>query len=373
MKVIVVGAGIMGLATAWACRRRGVDVVVYEQGRLPNPRGASVDEHRQMYRAAHGDDNLCLLNDAAYAAWNLLWRDLGRCLFEANGMLLLSRAPGDIADASEPSLRRLGFACERLEPAALAARYPQLDGSGVRFGILEQAGGTLYASRIVSALAEHLRRHGAVIHQDARVTATDAAGTAVSLADGRRDQADQIVVACGAWSTLLVKELRGRSTPSRRVLLYLDPPARARAQWARSPGVVHGALGIYFVPPTGGTGLKVGFHRSGAGGDPDAAREVPDAEAAELLARVVPLLAGGRDYRIARPHACFYQMSADDRFIVERVAGAWCLTGFSGHGFALGPYIGCKVAQALCGEIDPLAVTRLMRGEAVSAEVREAL
>ena len=43
MRVIVVGGGIMGLACAWALRRRGHDVALYEQGPLPNPHAASCD------------------------------------------------------------------------------------------------------------------------------------------------------------------------------------------------------------------------------------------------------------------------------------------------------------------------------------------
>jgi glycine/D-amino acid oxidase-like deaminating enzyme len=35
--VVVVGGGIMGLASAWALRRRGHDVALYEQGPLPKP------------------------------------------------------------------------------------------------------------------------------------------------------------------------------------------------------------------------------------------------------------------------------------------------------------------------------------------------
>ena len=37
MKVIVVGAGVMGLCTAWGLAREGHDVDVMEQAELPNP------------------------------------------------------------------------------------------------------------------------------------------------------------------------------------------------------------------------------------------------------------------------------------------------------------------------------------------------
>ena len=46
MRAIIVGGGIMGLCTAWALCRSGHDVVLYEQGPIPNPLASSYDEHR---------------------------------------------------------------------------------------------------------------------------------------------------------------------------------------------------------------------------------------------------------------------------------------------------------------------------------------
>ena len=56
MKVTVVGAGIMGLSAAWALSRRGHDVTVLDQGPVPNPRGASVDQHRLIRKRETLDD-----------------------------------------------------------------------------------------------------------------------------------------------------------------------------------------------------------------------------------------------------------------------------------------------------------------------------
>ena len=42
MKVAVIGAGVMGLATGWALKRRGVDATVYEQYEVGNPRGEAL-------------------------------------------------------------------------------------------------------------------------------------------------------------------------------------------------------------------------------------------------------------------------------------------------------------------------------------------
>ena len=44
MKVIVVGAGVSGLCTAWALVKKGVEVTLLEQGPIPNPLSASGDQ-----------------------------------------------------------------------------------------------------------------------------------------------------------------------------------------------------------------------------------------------------------------------------------------------------------------------------------------
>ena len=51
MRVIVVGAGIAGLSTAWSLVKRGHQVTLLEQGEIPNPLAASGDHHRIIRRA----------------------------------------------------------------------------------------------------------------------------------------------------------------------------------------------------------------------------------------------------------------------------------------------------------------------------------
>ena len=51
MNIIVVGAGIAGLSTAWALTKRGHNVTLLEQGAIPNPLAASGDHHRIIRRA----------------------------------------------------------------------------------------------------------------------------------------------------------------------------------------------------------------------------------------------------------------------------------------------------------------------------------
>src|SRR5260221_10680052 len=90
MKAIIVGGGIMGLATAWGLARGGHEVELFEQGPLPNPLASSMDEHR-LIRHPYGDhEGYARMIDDAYAAWALLWRDLSQRLYAPTGTLALT-------------------------------------------------------------------------------------------------------------------------------------------------------------------------------------------------------------------------------------------------------------------------------------------
>ncbi|HEY8406523.1 MAG TPA: FAD-dependent oxidoreductase, partial [Gaiellaceae bacterium] len=85
-RVAVVGAGVMGSATAWALRERGADVTVYEQfDDVDHERGSSHGRTR-IFRLAYPKDEWVRLAAEALAGW----RDVGDDLLSLYGLVELA-------------------------------------------------------------------------------------------------------------------------------------------------------------------------------------------------------------------------------------------------------------------------------------------
>lgn len=364
-KLLVVGAGIFGLSTAWSAIKRGATVEIVEQAAIPNPVGSSVDQHRLIRHPYGPQDGYTRMVVDAYAAWDRMWADLGRTLYAHSGTLMFEDRSGGWLAASRAALDSCGIAHRRPSPAELARRYPALIADGFADVVETETGGTLFAGDIVAALAGWLRTKGAALHENARVRDIDPARAAVTLADGRTLSGDALVVTAGPWTNRLVPAMAARMTPSRQTILYLDPPSDWQGIWNDMPLLLDldEAGTFYLVPPRQGRGLKVGVHTFSNEGDPDEPRVADTAAAEALLAVCARRLARLDAYRIRAAKTCFYDTVADERFIVEPLgARAYVATGFSGHGFKFGSIVGERIAGAAIDGGSPATLTRWAAG-----------
>lgn len=367
MKALVVGGGIMGLSCASALARDGHAVTLLERGALPNPLASSVDRHRLIRYPYGAQEGYTRMVGEAFDAWERLWRDLGQSYYVPTGTLALSSGADEWVGASRVALERCGIAHRRLGAAELEARVPMLDPAGVTDAIYLESGGFLRAAEIVAALAAHLPTQGVSVLTQAEVVALDADDARVALRGGRELAADRLIVAAGPWTPKLVPALAPRVTASRQLVVYLEPPAEWARAWAGAPMVLEiGAdAGFYAVPPRGAHGLKVGDHRFTLRGDPDGERTATDAEATAIAHACTRRFRDCAGYRRLEARTCFYDVSENERFLVEPVgARSWVLSGFSGHGFKFGALIGERLADALADRIDPQALTRWATGAA---------
>ncbi len=357
MKAIIVGGGVMGLSTAWALARLGHQVELFEQGDLPNPLASSFDEHR-LIRHPYGDHTgYAAMIDDAFAAWDLLWHDLGKRLYAPTGTLALTGNGADWAARSAASLATIGRPMTELPLAELPRRFPMLSAEGVDHAYWLDTGGVLFAQDIVQALVGHLAAHANVrLHRHTAIRTVDLEHGRVTGESGMEHGADIVIVAAGAWIGRLFPALAARLVPSRQVVIYFDLPPEDRAAWAKGPMVIDktGDVGLYLVPPAEGRGMKVGDHEFSRSGDPMADRSADADEMRPLLDRCRSLLKGFDRWRIDRLKVCFYTVTEDERFVVEqRGTKGWVMSPCSGHGFKFGAVMGLELARTIATGRDP--------------------
>jgi sarcosine oxidase subunit beta len=346
---IVIGAGIMGLSAAWAFARAGVAVRVIERDSVPNPRGSSVDDHRLIRHAYGAAAGYMRMVDAAYDAWNLLFREAGERPYVDTGVLAVASSRGGWLADSRAALLADGRAVDDLDAGAVGARYPFLAPDGIADAFRLAPGGVLLARRIVAMLGGLLTARGVGFDQ-AHATSLDPTRATVSLADGATRTADVLIVAAGPWTTRLLPPLAARVRATRQILVRLEPPPEHAAAWARAPMLLDLAEdgGFYAVPPVAGTPLKIGDHTFAETTDPDGPRAATPAETAEILDLARHRIRDLERYRVLNASACWYDVEPKERFIVEAIAPrAFVMSGFSGHGFKFGPVLGLALAQAV--------------------------
>jgi glycine/D-amino acid oxidase-like deaminating enzyme len=394
--VVVVGAGIVGCATAYFLAHRGARVVVVERGSVP---GEQSRKNWGFVRQQGRDPLEMPLVTEANRLWRGLERELGADLeWVQGGNLALAADEARMArlEAWLPVAREFGLDTRLLRPRDLDAVVPGLAGGWVG-GMHTSGDGHADPEKTTDAFARAAVAHGARLYLDCAVQGVVTQAGAVSGVLTERGEVRTPVVVCaaGAWSTRLARTL-GLDLPQRWVRGTVArttpaPPVTACAVWG--PGVAFrqrrdgsftiaagGALDHdvtldslrqlrFFLPNYWKNKALFRFHV----GRPllaSLAATLPGSAArrrllvwdrgleprpnptkvrrslAELRRELPALPALG----VARSWAGYIDAAPDLVPVlgeVPRLRGFVLATGFSGHGFALGPIAGRLVSELI--------------------------
>jgi glycine/D-amino acid oxidase-like deaminating enzyme len=374
-RILVAGAGVFGVTAAIELRKRGHAVQLADPGPLPHPLAASSDISK-VVRLEYGDDEAyTALAENAIEGWRRWNRDLGVALYHQTGLLLLRKtppSPGSLEEDSLQVLARRGHRSERLDGSAVRSRFPAWNAERYAHGTYNREGGFVESGRVIGRLVEEARKLGVELAEGAAFAGL-LGGDGSALGDrpgpvagivtkaGRRIEADQVVLALGAWTPhalpWLASELKSVGQP----VFHLAPedPEPFRAE--RFPVFCADiqSTGFYGFPvhPVSGV-VKVARHGTGRAMHPESPERFVTAEETEalrdFLAGTFPLL---RDAPIVATRVCLYCDTRDGHFWIahdpER-PGLVVATGDSGHAFKFAPVLGRIVADVVEGRADPL-------------------
>ena len=345
--IVVVGAGISGVATARALADSLRSVVLLEQFELGHARGSSHGTSR-IHRLNYGDQRFVRLAQAAGDAWRALEEERGERLLRRVGVLDL----GPAAPATARALAACGVPYETLSAKEVASRWPLRLETG-ETAVFQRDGGFLYADRAHAALLAAAVEGGVHVRERSPVVALELGRGAVHVSLGDEEiVAGAVVVTAGAWAPRLLATvgIDLAVVPTRETVAYLDLPGAETlppvidyggVPAAGEGGIARPGTSTYSLAAPG-RGLKVGLHHAGPVTAPDAAGLVDEGVAAWVA-----------DWAASRytdvgatqgAETCIYTNTADESFVLERhgrvVVGSAC----SGHGFKFGPVVGRTLA-----------------------------
>lgn len=372
MRVIVVGAGVVGTMHAWHAVSRGHEVVQIE--RESEARGASLRNFGQIWISGRAGGEELETALRARELWEAIGERVPGLGFRACGSLTPLRTAREVAvaeaAAARPDASARGYRLLTADEAR--ALNPALRGAFTA-ALWCERDAAVEPRTAQLALKEELLASGRYTYLGGREV-RDVVGTA-SVRDDHGDvhTGDAVILATGAWLGGLVRELTGPELPVRRVRLQMmqtDPlgeplttsvadadsfryyPAyrggaldALNAGQPQDPVAAEHRMQLLMVQRSDG-GLTIGDTH---------AYEHPFAfdtveEPYEHLTRVVEAFLGRPLPRVRHRWAGVYAQCTDTSRVVHRQQvrdGVWLVTGPGGRGMTCSPAIAETTADQL--------------------------
>ncbi len=405
--VVIIGGGIVGVCTAFFLAREGVPVVLVEKGEIA---GEQSSRNWGWCRKMGRDPREMPLAIESLRLWNDMNKMIGgECGYRRAGIVYLCRTEQELARRA--SWLELVGAAHQIDSRLLTRDQMALVTPGLAgkwAGALSTpSDGRAEPGLAAPAIAEAARRHGAVILTNCAARTVETLGGQIAgvVTEHGYISCDQVVLAGGVWSRLFCGNL-GLRLPQLKVtsaVMRIDPVAGGPETSTGGPGFglrkrLDGGYTVgnwsqnraQIVPDSArffrdfqaiwwqnrkSTSLRVG---------PAWAREAmlprhwkPDrvspfervrildplpsprilAQAKRQLIEAFPVMHG---MNVTHSWGGAIDVTPDGVPVispVDSLPGFYIATGFTGHGFGLGPGAGRLMAQIVMGQtpvVDPL-------------------
>ena len=417
---IVIGGGIAGVAAAYWLAKKGRSVALLEKGRIA---GEQSSRNWGWIRQQNRDLRELPLMQWSLDQWDQMGGEIGADLgFRRTGLVYVTKDPAQLATwaAWVDSARDFQVHSRMLSAAEAQALTPGNAQDWIG-GVHSPRDGRAEPKMAAPALAQAARNLGATVHQNCAVRGLDiqAGRVAGVFTERGRIAADTVLCAGGAWSSMFCRR-HGIDLPQagvRSTIFYTTPAAEVtpgglvtpdftlsrrldggyivaannRGKLEVTPQGLRYARQFWSTFQTRRKSLSVGIGRTFYDG-PEALTgkwsfdkpspfernrifaPPPDtsivAPALAVIKAAYPALNG---IGMARIWGGWIDSSPDSVPVISGVGslpGFFLATGFSGHGFGIGPGAGRLAADLMTGDspiVDPAAFRydRLVDGSAL--------
>ena len=355
-RVVVVGAGVLGLFTALELvRAGGVTVDVIEASHPGSgSSGRSVGMVETQY-LTQPDIEVRAFGREAYTA---LERDHG-LIFVHGGYLRLGRTEHDVARFQESVRLQADLGIKDafvLGREDMSLRWPQLVTNDLAGGLYGEWDGYVDGYEVSQLLARLVKRGGGRVHSGVLLTAAERPSTWRLQTTAGAFEAEVVVNAAGPWAGE-VGELLGAPVPllpqlHGAVTIELGSP-RPSMPFVMDYVPGSGTDGVYFRSERSNQ-LIAGLHTDEVIQEA-VSPDVPlGAVSFDVIERVTTLLSGRLhdidDMAVGRSWTGIYPMSPDHRPVAgwhRSAPGVVCALGAGGSGIQLSPAVGRLAADAV--------------------------
>jgi sarcosine oxidase, subunit beta len=374
--VVVIGGGVIGTSVAFHLAESGVrDVVLVERDELAS---GSTCKAAGGVRASFSNAANIVIGLRGLQVYARFARDFGQDIdFSRDGYLYLlsDQANVEVFTESVALQNSLGVPSRMISPEEAKRISPLIGTEGMLGACWSPQDGKATPEAVVLGYAAAARRHGARIIRHCAVTDIDSSGGAIRavLTEHGRIGTDTVVCAAGAWSGGIgaMVGVRIPVTPVRRQIAFTEPIPELPAG---SPSLtIDFPSNFYFHPE--GQGLLLGWSDPNEPAGFNVRFELEDwlLGLGEIAATRAPAVL---DYGISSGWAGLYEVTPDRNQIIDRatdVDGLLVATGYSGHGFLMGPATGEIVRDLYHGrqpgyDISAFALDRFTRPDLAAGE-----
>ena len=347
--VIIVGAGINGLMCTYYLLKRGdMEIKVYDQSQIPNPKSASFGKHRLIHPWSNNNGCVHIAQKAIFALslWQDILNNIGSDGFEQTGILALDNKDASIQFTPKIDVRLLS-------EITIGELFPLLE--DVDSGYIHHFPqfGVFFADSIVTDLVQYLKNNGVQFHEGNSAVSIDAQRGEVCFSNGEIVAGDKIIIAAGYGANSIVGSSFKKDEyslpsfrPMRCYVAYVKHP-RMKIDRTFSAWASLGVGDMWGMPPMRSIPMKLGCGDFTKPCDPLAADDSA-ATAQKIIDKYKQLFPkfDGMEVEYAGINHWTEINSDNDYIEIDR---AVIITSDNGIGFKIAPVVSLQVANLLCG------------------------
>lgn len=333
MNIAIIGAGIMGASTAYACAKRGHEVTIFDQYNPGHTNGSSHGNSR-IVRKAYPDPFYTEIMKDGYRLWQeLQTHATEQFLFETGLVYFGKRSSHELQQVTE-SLRANGVQQSIFNWPDFANLSIQED----EIGYVTKEAGWVHASRTLKTLFE--------------LSQAQLLQEQIKDPEALKSKFDRVIVCAGAWAKQLFDL---PVTVTRQTFAYVKTfePMDGMVWIDDTHPMLYG-----FPSEPGRSAIKIGVHNLGDETDPKEPGR-PNLEHLEMIRAAATKRFGIHNPVLEDPSTCLYTRTADEDFLWgEASANVFWASPCSGHGFKFGPWIGERLTDFAEGKMHPRDIPR---------------